>query len=131
MGFITADQILIHMLGDYILQSHEMAQLKTKSSIICLIHVLFYTLSFTLLTFSLKALFFIAITHFFIDRFRLARYIIFAKNVVLFDEPHCWQDCSKTGFHRSTPDWLAVWLMIIVDNFMHIVCNGFALKFLN
>jgi len=38
-----------------------------------------------------------------------------------------WRECSGTGYHKSKPAWLAVWLLIITDNTMHLICNAFAL----
>ena len=52
---ITADQILAHLIGDYLLQSHWMAQEKTKRSIAAAVHAVSYTLPFL---FQPAALFF-------------------------------------------------------------------------
>jgi len=43
---------------------------------------------------------------------------------------YSWAECSGTGYHQDRPVWLAVWLMIIADNTLHLICNGLALKFL-
>lgn len=77
---ITGSQLVAHGVGDYILQSNWMANTKTTKSVACLAHVVTYTLPFLCLTFSWKALLFIAGTHFVIDRWRLARYVVWAKN---------------------------------------------------
>lgn len=76
------EQILLHLLGDYILQNNEMAQRKTSSYLWAFIHAITYSLPFLLLTkgFNL-AWFVIFITHFLIDRFRLARYWIMFYNL--------------------------------------------------
>jgi hypothetical protein len=76
----SADQFLCHLIGDYLLQSDWMAQVKVKKSTACLAHAFFYTLSFSFLTHSWKALLIIAGSHFIIDRWRLARYLCWAKN---------------------------------------------------
>lgn len=68
MSFITADQILAHLVGDYILQSHWMATEKTKQSVAAGVHAVTYTLPFLFLTWSPWALAFICGTHFLIDR---------------------------------------------------------------
>jgi hypothetical protein len=47
--FITADQILAHMVGDYLLQSHWMATEKTKRSLAAGVHAGTYTLPFLFL----------------------------------------------------------------------------------
>jgi len=170
----TADQFVAHAVGDYILQSDWMANAKTKSSVPALCHVVTYTLPFLFLTTAWQALLFIAATHFVIDRWRLARHVIWLKNfmspptrVVAFEpteavytvtgpegvvdgasvskgdrvlvkstEPvqtwlfpwwHPWSECTGTGYHKDKPAWLTVWLMIITDNLLHVLCNGLAL----
>lgn len=126
---ITADQLLLHAVGDYLLQSHWMATSKTSKSIAALAHVVTYTLPFLLITESPAALAFIAGTHFVIDRWRLARYVCWLKNF-LGPGNKPWSKCSVTGYPSDTPAWLAVWLMIISDNVMHVICNGLALYYL-
>jgi hypothetical protein len=121
--FITADQILAHLLGDYIFQSHWMATEKTKRSIAAGIHAATYTLPFLLLTQSPLPLAFIAGTHFVIDRWRLARFVVWAKN-------GCSGPVTASGYPDAVPAWLSVWLLIITDNTLHLICNGVALKFL-
>lgn len=136
---ITADQILAHAVGDYVLQSDWMATEKTRRSVAALVHVIIYTLCFVPLTQSPAALFAIASSHFVIDRWRLARYVAWAKNVLL--DPSTgdktlaelgrdWQRCSATGYAPERPAWLATWLMIIVDQILHLVCNGIAVRYL-
>jgi len=78
--FLTADALLCHLVGDYLLQSDWQAQEKTKSSVPAAAHALSYSLPFLFITRSLPALAFIILTHFLIDRFRLARYVCWAKN---------------------------------------------------
>lgn len=124
--FITADQILAHLVGDYLLQSHWMATEKTKSSTAATIHAATYTLVFLLLTTDWLALFFIYWTHYVVDHYRLARYVVWLKNGYAFrgDEP------TSTGYRADVPPWLSVWLLIIADNTIHLICNGIALKWL-
>ena len=129
--FITADQLLCHLIGDYILQSHWMATEKIKQSFACFMHVCMYTLPFCFLdSSSVYALIFILISHFLIDRFRLAKYVCFLKNNICPNIPLVWKDHNGTGYNNNDPAWLTVWLLIITDNIMHIICNGIALKFL-
>lgn len=177
---ITADQLLSHAVGDYVLQSHWMATEKTKRSTAALCHVLTYMLPFLFLRPSLPALVVIVGTHFVIDRWRLARFVVWAKNwicpfwltrvqflhtngstsnafaknrsvitedglLVMDKVPKdvtagssvsfhalnpTWEKCKATGYDPEVPAWLAVWLLIIVDNIMHIAINGLALKYL-
>jgi hypothetical protein len=126
---ITADQLVAHAIGDYILQSDWMATEKTKRSLAACAHVLTYFLPFLFLTRSLAALVFIAGTHFVIDRWRLARYVCWAKNWPWPGHP-AWSACVNTGYPSDRPVWLATWLLIIADNIMHVVLNGIALRYL-
>lgn len=128
---ITGDQILAHLVGDYLLQSDWMAQEKTKRTVAALAHALCYTLPFVLLTQSPVALGLISGTHFVIDRWRLARYVCWAKNWLAPPEgrPAPWSQCQATGYSPDRPPWLSVWLLIIADNTLHLLCNGLSLAF--
>jgi hypothetical protein len=130
---ITADAIIAHAIGDYLLQSDWMAQEKTKKAVACLAHAVTYTLPFLFLTTSWKALTFILVTHFVIDHWRLARYIVWAKNFLApasaFPPP--WSACKNTGgYPPDRPPFMWVWLMILGDNIIHVILNGVALKWL-
>lgn len=136
---ITADQIVCHLVGDYILQSEWMASEKTKQSLAAICHVLAYSVAFLFLRPSIAAMAFIIVTHFIIDRWRLARYVVWAKNFIApwqmsepwvfrSDNPN-WSECKATGYPSNRPDWLAVWLLIVADNTLHLICNGVALKY--
>lgn len=126
---ITADQLLCHAIGDYILQSDWMATEKTKRSIAALVHVVTYGLPFLFLRPSIAAMAVIVGTHFVIDRWRLARYVVWAKNFIGPGNPP-WEECKGTGYPPDRPLFLAVWLLIIADNIMHVVINGLALRYL-
>lgn len=96
-----------------------------------LLHGLTYTLPFLFLTHSLAALLVISLTHAVIDRYRLAKYLVWAKNQLApkaFRPPR--SAMFKTGYRESAPDWMAVWLLIIADNAVHITINALALAFL-
>lgn len=125
---ITADQLVAHAVGDYLLQSDWMANKKTSSHFAAAVHAAVYTTCFLALTRQPVALLIIFGTHFFIDRYRLARFVVFAKN---FIAPRSlwptWSNCVATGYPSDRPAWLAVWLLIIADNVMHVVINGWAL----
>jgi hypothetical protein len=120
---ITADQILAHLVGDYILQSHWMATEKTKQSFAAGVHAATYTLPFAVLNQRPAALGFICLTHFVIDRFRIARFVVWLKNGYAFRGA----PTTGTGYREDVPPWLAVWLLIIADNTLHLICNGVAL----
>lgn len=123
------EQLLLHLIGDYITQTEKMATEKVKSIKWAAIHALIYTTPFILLTQSELALFTMFSTHLLIDRFRLARFLIFAKNKITSPSLK-WSDCSATGFHKDTPPWLSVWLMIIIDNTLHISINYLSIGYL-
>jgi hypothetical protein len=128
---ISADQILAHLIGDYVLQSDWMANEKTKQSFAAVVHALCYSLPFLLFRPSWQAWTVIVVTHFAIDRWRLARFVVFAKNFVAPRSSWpVWSRCSATGYDESRPPWLAVWLLIIADNTLHLICNGIALRWL-
>lgn len=124
---ITADQIYLHLVGDYILQSDWMAIEKTKRHIAAFVHALTYSLPFLILKPSLAAWLVIFVTHELIDRYRLARYIVWAKNWLGPNRP--WSECVATGYPADRPDWLTVWLLIIADNILHIGINALALRY--
>lgn len=43
-------------------------------------------------------------------------------------ETRCAARNPDGGYGPDTPDWLAVWLLIIADNTMHLLINRFALR---
>jgi hypothetical protein len=116
------EQILLHLLGDYITQNHWMSVYKVQNNIkgyfAAFLHALIYSLPFLFIG-SYKAVFLIFITHFLIDKFRLAVYLIRLKNWT-------W---TENGFPEHTPAYLATWLTIIIDNIMHIIINFHILMF--
>ena len=140
------EQLFAHIFGDYILQSDWMAMNKSKRSLPCLVHVLLYTSVFLLLTTSWKALLVIGATHFVLDRFPvIVRRFIWFKNhmgpnlkFVPFDL------CKVTGYYDGLGsssnveingysqrlNYVTVWLYIITDNFLHLLTNYLAIKYL-
>lgn len=124
--------IMAHFVGDYILQSGWMANEKTKHWWPAIAHGLTYTLPFLLVTQSPWALLVIAVTHIVIDRYRLAKYITFAKEFIAPRRTWpTWDDAkNNAGFPSSTPPWLSFWLMFIVDNTLHMLINAAAVVFL-
>ena len=126
---ITANQLICHAVGDYILQSDWMVREKGNSSLACLVHVVFYTIPFLLLTQNPLTLAVIAGTHFALDRWRLARFVIWAKNRP-WPGSRPFSECRKTGYPPETPDWMATWLFIIVDNTLHVIINGAAITYI-
>lgn len=123
------EQLLCHLVGDYVLQTDYMASNKRKNLVVAFYHAFVYSLPFVLLGPSFTAWAFIFFSHAIIDHFALARYVIYYYNYVFgaISLDLTWEDCNATGFSPDKPAWLAVWLLIIVDNTMHLVINYLAL----
>src|SRR5690606_2963009 len=116
--------LLAHLVGDYILQSDWMANEKTKRWLPAWAHAVTYGLPFLFVTQSPAALAVIVVTHAVIDRYRLARHVLMVKSS---DAPSSywqpWAECSGTGYDKDRPQWMAVWLMIIAANTVHLLIN--------
>ncbi len=102
--------LLGHLLGDYIFQDDFMATNKAKKGglglLACLVHVAMYTIcvaGFTWPWMPWSGLVFVAVTHFFMDRYRIAAW--WMKN------------CSH---QESFATNLAPWSIIVVDNVIHL-----------
>lgn len=122
--------LLLHLIGDYVTQSDWMAQNKTKSSWAALCHATVYALPFLVVA-SMQAWLVIWLSHFVIDRWRLARYLTYAKNwLAPRSYWHPWSECSVTGYHQDKPQWLTFWLMVTADNTVHLTINEAALTWL-
>lgn len=157
--FLTADIVLAHLVGDYIVQSDYMATQKTgatpvgdsSADIAALTHAITYTITYLCITKSPLALALILVSHLVIDRWRLARYVCWAKNFIFspwssdmlraavtcsfgptssiwshYRRP--WSECAGTGYPGDRPAWLTVWLLIIADNTLHLLCNAAAVS---
>ena len=142
-GVDLAAVLVAHAVGDYVVQSDWMANTKTERSgkgwWAAIVHGVTYTLPFLLLTTDPVALAIIAGTHVVIDHWRLARYVVWARNwlsplrirrgsphesrVVLESYNPPWRECKATGFPERRPLWLVMWLLFIVDNLMHVAIN--------
>jgi Protein of unknown function (DUF3307) len=146
------EQLILHLWGDFILQSDWMANYKAMRLWPCLAHTAIYSLPFLFLAQYAPApgwaWFTIWASHFLIDHFRLARYLIWLRNWMgpssfwrMTEEDGCrewmgiqptppWRFCTITGCPPNTPQWLAVWLFIIADNTLHLTINYIALRWL-
>jgi hypothetical protein len=124
----TADQLVAHAVGDYVLQSDWMVQEKTTRTLAATVHVVFYTLPFLFITQNPVTLAIIAGGHFVIDRWRIARHVVWLKNWP-WPGSRPWSECVETGFPPTTPVWLSTWLLIIVDNILHVITNGLAIYY--
>jgi hypothetical protein len=146
--------LLAHLVGDYVLQNHWMANRKTSSWTAACVHAALYTLPFTLLTQNLGALAVIGGTHAVIDRLRLAKVwvdfwgvgtegrvigaIMGARGyrLTVYRNEHGhergWVDARHEPERRvphvqDAPPFLGVWLVILVDNTLHLCINTAAL----
>ena len=117
--------VIAHAVGDYLFQSHWMATEKTKRWWPALAHAVTYGLPFIPLVPDVWAWLIIVGSHAVIDRYRLARYVVWAKNQI---GPPAYRPAlsSPTGYPADTPTWLAVWLLIIADNTLQVIINLFA-----
>ena len=123
------EQLLAHLVGDYLLQTSHMAKNKIHSWPVAILHAFVYSLPFLFLTQSPAALAMIFGSHAIIDRYRLAHYLAMAKNMA--GNPKRWREFNTgTGHEDSMPAWMSVWLVIITDNTMHLLINYFSIKYL-
>jgi len=124
-------ELLLHLVGDYLLQTEQMALRKTKSWFWAITHALVYSLPFLLLigpnTVGWLVIF---LTHAVIDRYRLAAHVCRFKNVFWFGPGRPEFD-TDTGYSKETPPHVKFWLVVIVDNTCHLLINHLSLKFLN
>ena len=142
-------KLIFHGIGDYFLQTDFQALNKKKRTWLgfrmCLKHCITYSLPFLLIG-SWKAVLVIFVTHFIIDRTNLVSYCLAWKNNVKKYLIHDQQgylketskdeatvvtyDISNCGLPLDRPFAIAVWLNIISDNLLHLICNYFALTYL-
>lgn len=145
---MIGEVLLAHLVGDYILQSHWMATEKVRRWWPAVVHGALYTLPFLLITTEWRALAVIGGTHVLVDRFRLARYLVWVKNwiaplrverrplrgpnesrFVLDAYNPSWSECApNAGMPPNVPPYLSVWLMIAADNTVHILLNVAAVR---
>jgi hypothetical protein len=117
-------QILFHLAGDYALQNDWMAQNKTKGWWPGIAHALTYSALFAFIAPSPLAWLVICLTHFLIDRYKLA-----AKWIAFFERVPA-PDAGRFGYSRHKPEYMAFWLMVIIDNTMHLAANYAAITYL-
>jgi len=135
-------QLIFHGIGDYFLQTDWQALNKKKKGKsgfwACFTHCLTYSLPFLFIG-SWKAVLVIFASHFLLDRTNLVAYLLAIKNnVKKVDSPEIkkwWllpykYDISNFGFGLERPFAITIWLYIITDNLLHIICNFLALKYL-
>lgn len=112
---------LFHLIGDYLTQNDWMASNKTKFSSIAALHAFIYSMPFIFIIHNPNGQInyywlIIIVSHFFIDRYRLAIYWIKLVN---------WNWVSTNfGYDENKPAFMSIWLMIIVDNVFHLLFNS-------
>jgi len=137
--------LLCHFVGDFWLQTDWMTMNKSKSSLHCFVHCLIYTACFLILTTSWKALLFIFVTHFILDRWHgIIKRMIWVKNHFPTFQYPPFAYCNTTGYYDDSPYntmqrgkemgfgkprhfFITIWIYIISDNVLHLTCNLLAL----
>jgi hypothetical protein len=125
---VTADQLLAHVAGDYLLQSDWMASGKTKNVVPAALHALVYGLPFLLLRPTREGFLTLVLSHFVIDHWRLARYVCWAGGLLGPPPYRSWKECQQTGFPPEREPWMSAWLLIIADNTLHVLINAWSLR---
>lgn len=120
-------QFLAHLVGDYVLQSHYEATQKMDHWTPAVTHAVKYSAAFLPLTRDVRALAVIGGTHLLLDHYRLAKHVNFAKNQLA---PKAYRpvDLANAGSTAETPQGLAMALMIVTDNTIHMLINEWALN---
>ena len=151
------EQLLVHILGDFCLQSDYMAMNKSKRWFPCIVHVIIYTSCFLMLTTSWKALLVIGLTHLILDHYpQMLRRLIWLRNhlnprleYVPYDKCNItgyydtigkdinppsrailYQPIEVTNGYSPRLNYVTIWLYIVHDNLTHLAINYFALKYL-
>ena len=104
-------------------QNSWMANNKTKAHFPAFVHALLYSITFIWIAPSWTAWGIIFVTHFLIDRYRLATYYIAWYNDTEDRK-------ANFGFSPETPVWMACWLSIIIDNTFHLCINWLCITYL-
>ena len=109
-------QLIAHLFGDFVFQTDWMAENKGKFNRIgwlsCIIHCMVYTLPFLLITLDWSKILLIFLSHFIVDKFRLAFHYCGFANV---------------GARFDFTNWLKIYLIFMVDMAVHLGCNYFIL----
>lgn len=107
------EQLILHLLGDYLLQTDWMAQNKKvktwRGELACQVHCLLYSIPFLLIG-TWQQVLFIYVTHYLIDRFGFVKWYMTTFDMKEFMKPP-----------------LGPWSIFITDNTFHLICNYIAL----
>lgn len=124
-------ELLCHLVGDYVFQNHWMATQKVNSVLVAMIHAIFYTIPFVVMfDLDLVQIALICLTHAFIDHFRVAK--LWCDFWGIGNPGKVMPLFSKLTFvsNEVAPPFLGVWLLIIVDNTLHLAINHLAINYL-
>lgn len=138
--FIAA--MLGHFVGDYLLQNQYMAVDKSfpgwRGHIACTVHILLYTMAVLIFTGMLHNVGFIlavAIPHWIIDRWSLAKYWLRYKNG--YHEDNIWDQAPVCAAPSPNQLQRNVWkiafaapVYIMNDNTLHWVCLWLTVKYM-
>lgn len=106
------EQLLCHLIGDYLFQTTYMALNKYERWTPAVVHGIVYTLSFALLTQDLWRLAAIAFIHIIIDHYRVAGY---------------WARLVNWEWEKPQPV-VPYWVMTAIDQTMHLTINYLILR---
>lgn len=123
---LGAGLLLAHLAGDYLLQTNHQAAEKLHAWPPALLHAATYTACHLPLTRSPWRLAVIGGTHAVIDRYRLARHVVWLKNQAAPARHR--NGHTATGYGDDVPVWLSTFLLIAADNTIHLLLNAAALK---
>ncbi|MGW3816333.1 DUF3307 domain-containing protein [Streptomyces sp. NPDC005046] len=120
------ESLLAHLADAYLIQSDWMATEKVKRWRPAIVHGTTYGLPFLLITQSPLALAVIVVTHIVLDRYRAAKYLVWARNLLApASRRGAWADVQKNqGSPVTVPSGLANALVIIADNTVHLAINA-------
>jgi hypothetical protein len=136
--YYFAAAMLGHFVGDYLFQNEWMATQKWKPGkighVACTVHVLFYTLAIALFTgWHPLFLLVVAVPHWIIDRWSLAKYLLRWKNG--YDIKDTWEmkpgDPIRNAVfeHNVWKVAFAAPVYIFNDNTIHWVCLWFTCRY--
>lgn len=118
-------QLILHAVGDYLIQNDWMALNKKKRSwkgeLACQLHCITYSLPFLFIG-SWQAVLAIYLSHYLFDRTNIVAWFLAFRNGV--------SNIDNFGFGEDRPFAITIWLLIITDNIFHIICNYLALLYL-
>lgn len=140
--------LLAHLIGDYLLQNDWIAMQKTKRWTVAMLHGGIHAVVYAALVWliiadqlsiwgivrALIAVLIIGITHAVIDRLRLAKHFIWVVNQIAPRRngwTYSWAWAREhSGYGPGKPDWMAFWLMVIIDNTIHLLIAAAAIYWL-